>query len=55
LGRSLKKQKVEGWSKMEKTVDKNYKLFIDGKWVNSNEDKTFDVFCPANGKKYQHA
>ncbi|MBP1761531.1 MAG: Aldehyde Dehydrogenase [Firmicutes bacterium] len=36
---------------MNKPIDKSYKLFIDGKWVDSNEGKTFDVFCPANGEK----
>jgi acyl-CoA reductase-like NAD-dependent aldehyde dehydrogenase len=36
---------------MDKPVDKSYKLFIDGKWVDSKEGKTFDVFCPANGEK----
>ncbi|SFS90816.1 NAD-dependent succinate-semialdehyde dehydrogenase [Marininema halotolerans] len=27
----------------------NYKLYIDGKWVNSQNQKTFDVFNPATG------
>lgn len=36
---------------MSKPMDASYKLFIDGKWVDSNEGKTFDVFCPANGEK----
>ena len=28
----------------------NYKLFIDGKWVDGKEGKTFDTYCPANGE-----
>ncbi|HWQ74490.1 MAG TPA: aldehyde dehydrogenase family protein [Syntrophomonas sp.] len=36
---------------MSNPMDASYKLFIDGKWVDSNEGKTFDVFCPANGEK----
>ncbi len=35
---------------MQKPIDKNYKLFIDGKWVDSKEGQTFDVYCPANGE-----
>lgn len=35
---------------MKKPMDKSYKLFIDGKWVDSKEGKTFDAHCPANGE-----
>jgi len=35
---------------MEKPMDRNYKLFIDGKWVDGKEGKTFDTYCPANGE-----
>jgi len=31
-------------------MDKEYKLFIDGKWVGGKEGKTFDSYCPANGE-----
>lgn len=36
---------------MEKHVSDSYKLFIDGKWVDSASGKTFDVYNPANGEK----
>ncbi len=32
-------------------IDSNYKLYIDGKWVNSSEGKTYDTFSPVNGEK----
>ncbi|AEE14506.1 Aldehyde Dehydrogenase [Thermodesulfobium narugense DSM 14796] len=32
-------------------VDKSYKLYIDGKWVDAVDGKTFEVFCPADGEK----
>lgn len=35
---------------MQKPMDRNYKLFIDGKWVDGKEGKTFDSYCPANGE-----
>ncbi|MBP2638522.1 MAG: aldehyde dehydrogenase (acceptor) [Firmicutes bacterium] len=35
---------------MESVFDKGYKLFIDGDWVEAEDGKTFDVFCPANGE-----
>lgn len=35
---------------MQKPMDKNYKLFIDGKWVDSKGGQTFDDYCPANGE-----
>jgi acyl-CoA reductase-like NAD-dependent aldehyde dehydrogenase len=31
-------------------MDRYYKLFIDGKWVDGKEGKTFDTYCPANGE-----
>jgi acyl-CoA reductase-like NAD-dependent aldehyde dehydrogenase len=34
---------------MEKPIDKSYKLYIDGAWVDGTEGKTFDAYCPANG------
>jgi acyl-CoA reductase-like NAD-dependent aldehyde dehydrogenase len=36
--------------KMPKPMDESYKLFIDGKWVNGKDGKTFKTFCPSNGK-----
>jgi len=35
---------------MKKPIDKTYKLFIDGKWVDGKGGKTFKVNCPANGE-----
>ena len=35
---------------MDKPMDKSYKLFIDGKWVDSKEGQTFNAYCPANGE-----
>lgn len=35
---------------MNKPMDKAYKLFIDGKWVDGVEGKTFNTYCPANGE-----
>ncbi len=35
---------------MEKPIDKNYKLFIDGKWVDSKGGGTFNAYNPANGE-----
>ncbi|HON42079.1 MAG TPA: aldehyde dehydrogenase family protein [Bacillota bacterium] len=35
---------------MHKPVDRYYKLFIDGTWVDSKGGKTFDTYCPANGE-----
>ncbi len=35
---------------MKGYVDECYKLFIDGKWVDGKEGKTFKVYCPANGE-----
>ena len=32
---------------MHKPVDRYYKLFINGEWVDSKEGKTFDTYCPA--------
>lgn len=36
--------------KMPKPMDESYKLFIDGKWVNGKQGKTFKSFCPSNGE-----
>lgn len=35
---------------MEKTVDSTYKLFIDGKWGEGKEGKTFKAYNPSNGE-----
>ncbi len=35
---------------MENPVDQSYNLYIDGKWVDAKEGKTFTVTCPANGE-----
>ena len=35
---------------METNIDKKYKLYIDGKWVDGKTGKVFETFCPANGK-----
>lgn len=35
---------------MKNLIDKTYKLFIDGKWVDGSEGKTFDTYNPANGE-----
>lgn len=36
---------------IEQYIDVSYKLYIDGKWVDSQEGKTFDSFCPATGQR----
>ncbi|WP_321404244.1 aldehyde dehydrogenase family protein [Maridesulfovibrio sp.] len=36
---------------MQKPIDKNYKLYVDGKWVDSKDGKTFKAYCPANGEE----
>lgn len=35
---------------MEKAMDKEYKLFIDGRWVDAKDGKTFNSYCPVNGE-----
>lgn len=35
---------------MEKYVDQKYQLFIDGKWTDGTEGKTFKAYNPANGE-----
>lgn len=35
---------------MQKPMDNTYKLYINGKWVDSKEGKTFNTYCPANGE-----
>jgi len=35
---------------MEKNMQDSYKMFINGKWVDGKEGKTFDSYCPANGE-----
>jgi acyl-CoA reductase-like NAD-dependent aldehyde dehydrogenase len=37
--------------KVSDHVDSSYKLFIDGKWVESASGKTFETFCPATGER----
>ncbi|MEG0476413.1 MAG: aldehyde dehydrogenase family protein [Raoultibacter sp.] len=36
---------------MQNPSQKSYQLYIGGKWVDSSDGKTLDVFCPANGEK----
>lgn len=36
---------------MQKPIDQNYKLYVDGKWVDSKDGKTFKAYCPANGEE----
>jgi aldehyde dehydrogenase (NAD+) len=31
-------------------IDKSYKLFIDGNWIDGTEGKTFTSYCPASGE-----
>ncbi|AJA48446.1 putative aldehyde dehydrogenase AldA [Clostridium pasteurianum DSM 525 = ATCC 6013] len=35
---------------IENTVDKNYKLYIGGKWIDSTEKSTIKAYNPSNGK-----
>lgn len=35
---------------MEKIMDSTYRLYIDGKWVDGKEGKTFKTYNPANGE-----
>lgn len=35
---------------MQADVDKSYKLFIGGKWLDGKGGETFGTFCPANGE-----
>lgn len=35
---------------MKNSFDKVYKLFIGGQWVEAENGRTFDTFCPANGE-----
>lgn len=37
--------------KKSEYVDKSYKLYINGKWVDAVDGKTFEAFCPADGEK----
>lgn len=34
----------------EKQIDKEYKLFINGEWIDGKDGKTFDSYSPANGE-----
>ncbi|NLB90356.1 MAG: aldehyde dehydrogenase family protein, partial [Clostridiales bacterium] len=37
---------------MKKPIfQEKYQLFINGKWVDASDNTTFDVICPADGKK----
>ncbi|MEG1623439.1 MAG: aldehyde dehydrogenase family protein [Raoultibacter sp.] len=36
---------------MKNPSQDSYQLYIGGKWVDSSDGKTLDVFCPANGEK----
>lgn len=42
-------QKMEGLN-MQKPMNENYKLFIDGKWVEGQKGNIFKTYCPANGE-----
>jgi acyl-CoA reductase-like NAD-dependent aldehyde dehydrogenase len=35
---------------MKKPMDDSYKLYIDGKWVDAKDGRTFKTYCPANGE-----
>ena len=35
---------------MNKITDDTYKLFIDGKWVDAQDGKTFKAYNPSNGE-----
>ncbi|AFV12356.1 aldehyde dehydrogenase AldA [Thermacetogenium phaeum DSM 12270] len=35
---------------MKKPMDDSYKLYINGKWVDGKEGKTFNTYCPATGE-----
>ena len=36
--------------KSQKPMDATYKLFVDGKWVEAEDGRTFTTTCPANGE-----
>ncbi|WP_029914236.1 aldehyde dehydrogenase family protein [Pelobacter seleniigenes] len=35
---------------MREEIDKKYQLYIDGRWVDAADGKTFEAHCPADGK-----
>lgn len=35
---------------MQKPMDESYQLYINGKWVEGKEGKTFSSYCPVNGE-----
>ena len=35
---------------MENQIDQSYNLYIDGKWMDAKEGKSFTVHCPADGR-----
>lgn len=35
---------------MQKPIDDCYKMYIDGKWVDAQDGKTFKTYNPANGE-----
>ena len=35
---------------MKSGIDEKYKLYIDGKWVDASDGKTFEAHCPADGR-----
>jgi len=37
--------------KVSDYIDSSYKLFIDGKWVDSTSGKTFETICPSTGER----
>lgn len=36
---------------MEKIIQDNYGLYINGKWTHSGDSTTFETHCPANGER----
>lgn len=36
---------------MQANLQPSYQLYINGKWQDTSDGKTFDVYCPANGER----
>lgn len=36
---------------MQANLQPSYQLYINGKWQDASDGKTFDVYCPANGER----
>ena len=41
---------MKTFEELKNYFDASYKLFIDGKWVDAIDGKTFEVTCPCNGE-----